>query len=271
LDRKNNLSKKNPKKNTSSKIPVGMPAPSYIHEEGMLNDSDWLESYIRSVLMWPQDCKFDLKTRHLIGLAKAIAYFWEPGVLIHVDQALANGASRKEITDTIRIASVTVGLADLENSLKTICEMKLINSNYKFSQKESEIFSKVFKDAEKTLVFLSQIHKSNFQIKDNKWLSLLYKTSRILYKKTELDSKTQQFICIAVSAIRHWVQGLHIFGRNAIRKGASEKEISDVVNSTFKTGTSTSMQVGFRCPCFVPDMKKYVTIADHYLNSRLKK
>jgi len=235
----------------------GMPAPPYLWAEGLLDDSEWVNSYIKSVLSWSESCTLTTKERHIIGLGKAIAYLWEPGVLIHIDQALKSGANLREVNDTIRVSAITAGLADLDFALQQLNSLGLNHPN----QKEKTNDRCAIPLSKNIITFLSW---------DEKLFENFLKTVRIIFEKTALEARLQQLVCLAVSSVKGWKHGIRVHSKLAAKAGATREEIMHVVVSVFKTGVSTSMQVGFRYPCYTPDMSKYRLIYDSYVRSRAK-
>jgi len=233
----------------------GMPAPPYLWAEGLLDDAEWVNSYIKSVLSWPENCTLTTKERHLIGLGKAIAYLWEPGVLIHIDQALNAGANLREVNDTIRVSAVTAGLADLDYALQQLNNLGLSYPNQKNKARD-----RCGMPLSKNIIaFLGW---------DERLSENFVNTVKILFEKTALEARLQQLVCLAVSSVKGWGHGIKVHSKLAAKAGATREEIVYVVVSVFKTSVSTSMQVGFRYPCYTPDMSKYRLIYDSYVRSR---
>lgn len=234
---------------------VGMPSPPYLWAEGLLDDDEWINAYIGAVLSWPKSCSLTVKERHLIGLGKAIAYLWEPGVLIHIDQALKSDATLREVNDAVRVAAVTAGLADLDNLLRQldvdVCPI------YSDSPLNLEL-GNIRLPAKMTALL-------NF---DQQWFQDFLTTVGVVFRKTSLDKRTQYLICLAVSAVKRWTYGVKVFSELAAEVGATRSEVVQVIASVFKTAVSTSMQVGFRYPCYTPDMNRYRLICDSYRRSR---
>ncbi|MEM3387642.1 MAG: hypothetical protein QXN08_08270 [Nitrososphaerales archaeon] len=233
---------------------IGMPVPPYLWAKGLIDDSEWVNAYIMSVLNWPHSCTLTAKEKHLIGLGKAVAYLWEPGVLIHVDQALSAGANEAEINDAIRISSLIIGLADLDYTLQQL------NFEYQDHAKSFGYTNQINLPA-KMLAFLDF---------DPKWFQDFLTTIKIIFQKTSLEERLQNLLCLAVSAVKGWKHGIQVFSERALKNGATSSEVTQVIASVFKTAVSTSMQVGFRYPCYTPDMSKYRLIIDSYMKSRAK-
>jgi AhpD family alkylhydroperoxidase len=233
-----------------------MPAPPYLWAKGLLDNLEWVDSYIKSVLSWPNNCTLTIKERHLIGLGKAVAYLWEPGVLIHLDQALNSGADLKEVNDTIRVAAITAGLADLDNALQQLSSSGLRYIGKKKAKARYDI------PLPKNII--------DFLAFDQELLESFLNTVRIIFEKTSLEARLQQLICLAVSSIKSWKHGVEVHSKLAAEAGATQEEIIYVVVSVFKTRVSIAMQVGFRYPCYTPDMSKYRLIYDSYVKSRSK-
>ena len=84
--------------------------PEIYRVKALADNPDWLELLHNSIFRWPRLCSLDEKTKELVGLAKSIAYLWEPGVLTNIEGALEAGATPDEITEAILVASNDLGI-----------------------------------------------------------------------------------------------------------------------------------------------------------------
>jgi alkylhydroperoxidase/carboxymuconolactone decarboxylase family protein YurZ len=235
-----------------------LPLPEYFAASGMLRDRDWVESYISMVLQWPKSCTIPTNERHLIGLAKALAFAWEPGILNHTDLALATGFRTSQVNEAIKAASATLGLAELDRATAALGRMK-----------RGKIDRVVLKPVANFFGAVPPFLRHRMVIEDRKWFRSLLTVARPAYdtEETLLDPRLRALICLAASAVVGWGDGTYLYSAAAKRFGASEKDTSDVIRSVFKTTVSNAMASGFRTPCHVPNLKKYRTLLKAYVEN----
>src|SRR5208283_3093820 len=121
-----------------------LPTPGYFSAKGLLHDPDWVDSYLSIVLQWPSACTISVEDRQLIGLAKSVAFMWEPGILNHTDLALETGSTPEQVTETIKTVASVVGLANLDRALKAQGTLRKLDSKKRIRLKKvSDYFGKV--------------------------------------------------------------------------------------------------------------------------------
>jgi alkylhydroperoxidase/carboxymuconolactone decarboxylase family protein YurZ len=239
-----------------------LPMPDYFGSTGVLADGDWVESYMALVLQWPKSCAISMRDRQLIGLAKALAFGWEPGILNHTDLALKSGCTGEQVTEVLKAASAAIGLAKLDSALSTadaahsVSRTKATHENRVQLKPVKEFFGTV-----------PPIYRNHLLAKDPRWLADFVTVARPSYDARDavLKPATRALVCLAASAVLGWHQGVQAYGRAALRFGESQGNVDDVVKSIFKTAVSNAMAAGFRTPCHIPRLDKYQTILRAYV------
>ena len=233
-----------------------LPLPDYFGARGMLSDDDWTQSYISLVLQWPKSCQIPSRERHLIGLAKALAFAWEPGILNHTDLALRMDYSPEQIAEVVKAASVTLGLARLASVSEPL------GKSERLDQRRVRALSGV----KHYFGVIPELFRRRLLLEDGEWLDELLAVAKPAWDEGDrvLDPKLRALVCLAVSACSGWSEGTKLYSRAARRMGATEKDTGDVIRSAFKTTVSNTMAAGFRTPCHIPSLEKYQTILSAY-------
>ncbi|OFX15247.1 hypothetical protein A3K71_02980 [archaeon RBG_16_50_20] len=240
-----------------------LPAPDYFSAKGMMRDHDWLESYFSVVLQWPKTCTVSLKDRQLVGLAKSLAFNWEPGILNHTDLALKTGSTPEEVTEVIKATSATLGLAELDMTAQTkgtlkLSELPRLNSLVRKSLKAIESYYRT----------VPSCFRHKIVTEDPQWFLDFVSVTKPAYDlgTKVLDPKLRSLVCLAAAAVMNWQNGVRLYSASARRFGATERETFDVIRSVFKTAVSNAMAAGFRIPCHIPNLRGYRTILRAYVD-----
>lgn len=232
-----------------------LPLPDYFEARGMLDDRDWTQSYISLVLQWPKSCRIPSKERHLVGLAKALAFGWEPGILNHTDLALLMDYTPEQVAEVVKASSVTLGLARLS----------LVSSGK--SGRLDPGTARALSEVKSYFGVVPSVFRQRLVVEEREWLGELLAVTRPAWdaRPDILHPKVRALVCLAVAACSGWKDGIEIYSRAARRFGATEKDTGDVVRSVFKTTVSNTMAAGFRTPCHIPSLEKYQTILSAYV------
>lgn len=233
-----------------------LPLPDYFSAKGMLLDQRWVEAYISTVLQWPEACTLSTRERQLVGLAKSVAFSWEPGILNHTDLALRTGSSPEAISEVLKASSAAIGLALLDRALRA-----LPSTTPDLSAR------RVLKPIGMYFGVIPSCFKRKVVLEDREWLKGLVVVSQPACDTRPgiIPPRLRALVCLAVAAVLGWEDGIHLYGRAARRFGATGGEISDVTKSVFKTAVSNAMAAGFRTPCHIPRLEEYRTILSAYV------
>ncbi len=241
-----------------------LPAPDYLAAKGILRDQQWVESYFSMVLQWPKTCSISLRERQLVGLAKSLAFNWEPGILNHIDLALKTGSTPEQVTEVIKAAAAVVGLARLEMAVSAVSTVKRPDLDHLDSR---------LRNALKRVKIYFQTLPSCFMyeiiLEDPEWLAELLTAARPAYDISPdvLAPKARSLVCLAAAAVMSWSDGTKLYSAASRRFGATNSEIHDVVKSVFKTAVSNAMAAGFRTPCHIPNLTRYRTMLSAYVEN----
>ena len=216
---------------------------------------------------WPESCALDKRTQRLLGLAKSIAHLWEPGVVHNIEGALQCGATSEQITETILVSSMVLGLADADSAFRASSR----NWNESNLIEETAVVDRevrrVYDDAKKNFGSVPELYRRKCLVENPDWLVKIHSSANMRYTSGPLDQKTKALICLAASAAKQWEEGIHEHLRFALRSGATSKEIADVLSSTYKTAASTGVLLGFSVPC-VPEIPGFKVLYDYYVKRR---
>jgi AhpD family alkylhydroperoxidase len=236
--------------------------PEIYQVKALANNPTWLKLLHNSVFQWPRDCALDDKTRELVGLAKSIAHLWEPGVVTNIEGAIDAGATPNEITEAILIASVVIGLADLDYAIRA-GHFEVIDGEPN-QETTSAILQALYDDAMTTIGRVPEFYRSKILTENVDWLKAIHESAKIRYTNGILQRKTKALICLGASAAKRWDGGVEEHLEYARKSGATPREVADVLCSTYKTAVSIGVQTGFSVPCSIPEMKGFRLLRDYY-------
>ncbi len=246
------------RKKTLEGTATTLPLPDYFGAKGMLRDSEWVDAYLSTVLQWPKKCTLSTEDRQLVGLAKALAFSWEPGILNHTDLALNSGSSSEVVTEVLRTAAIAIGLADLDRATRGMAEGNPSGDVRMRLEPVREYFGA-----------LPRVFRRRAVLEDGLWLQAFLKVASPAYESRPdiLHPRLRALVSLAAVAVTGWDEGVRLYGNTAKKFGATNPEVSDVVKSIFKTGVSNAMAAGFRTPCHIPRLEKYRTILSAYVDA----
>jgi len=227
--------------------------PELFRVKGLVDDPEWYETFFEVAMQWPPSCVLEEKTRHFVGLAKSLAYLWKPGILAHLEFCTKAGASQSEVSEVIKVASLSLGLGNLEVALAALDDGRTGESLIRSEDQIEDVrVLRVIRDAKSLMSEPPKAYLHPLVEDDPYWLELLHEGLSILFQPGALDVKTKHLICLAVHSISRWQEGVRRHARLAMESGATRREVADVIKSSFKTGLSVGTQAGYSTPCFVP-------------------
>ena len=237
--------------------------PEIYRVKGLADNASWLRLVHDSIFQWPPSCSLDEKTKELVGLAKSIAYLWEPGVLTNIEGALEAGAASDEIVETILVASTVSGLADVETVLRA-ASAQLTEVGSARSADTNRQIEEIHDDARKSIGSIPELYTAKLMVENADWLAAIHRSTKIQYSPGILDRRTKALVCLAASAAKGWDRGIREHFSLALKSGATMREITDVLVSVYKTAASIGIQVGFGVPCSIPGIHGFKLLRDYY-------
>ena len=199
--------------------------------EGLLElDEDFFEAYTNfSSVPWRKG-PLDPKIKEFIYIAvdAAATHLYEPGIRLHVKQALSYGATAQEImevlelTATLGIHACTIGvpilLEELEASGQTL--------SHEFDERQLELRA----DFERKRGYWNDFW-NEMLILDADFFESYIHFSSVPWLSGPLEPKVKELIYTAfdVSATHLYVSGLRQHIRNALDYGATREEVLEVI------------------------------------------
>jgi alkylhydroperoxidase/carboxymuconolactone decarboxylase family protein YurZ len=234
-----------------------LPSPDYFSAKGILRDSDWVEAYVATVLQWPKGCRISLKDRQLIGLAKSLAFSWEPGILNHTDLAINTGSTPEQVTEVIKAVAASMGLASLDRAASTFGTYSMA------AVRKLDLSVKgTLKPVEDYFGTLPRCFRHKAVVEEPAWLADVVTVAKPAFDSSEgiVEPRVRALVCLAAASVVGWSEGIQLYSRAAMKFGSTDKQAKDVVRSVFKTTVSNAMAAGFRTPCHIPKLDGYRTM-----------
>ena len=226
--------------------------------DGLLTLSpDFFESYLNfSSIPWksgPLPPK--IKEFIYIAIDASTTHLYEPGLRIHIQNALKYGATKEEIMEVMQLTSVlgmhtcTMGVPALIDELKTAGKgdelSGLLDDPHRQELKRQFIENRGYwSDFWDGLLAL-----------DPAFFEAYLRFSSIPWQSGPLEPKVKEFIYIAIdAATTHLYEpGLRIHYKNALKYGATKEEIMEVLQLTSVLGMHTCT-VGV--PVLIDELKR---------------
>ena len=239
--------------------------PEIYRVKALADNPHWLKLLHDSIFMngWPESCALDKKTQRLLGLAKSMAHLWEPGVVHNIEGALQCGATSDQIVEAILVSSMVLGLADVDAAFRASSTAWNESSLVEEAAVTDKKVQRIYDDAKKTFGDIPELYRRKCLVENPDWLVKIHWSAKTRYTDGPLDQKTKALICLAASAAKHWEQGIREHLHFALRSGATVREITDVLSSTYKTAASTGVLLGFSVPC-VPETPGFKVLYDYF-------
>ena len=221
-------------------------APEYFEAYAKLSSAPWIHGVLPP----------KVKEFIYIAIDSSTTHMYEPGLRVHIRNALRHGATRDEImevymlTSVLGIHTITVGVPHLIQAMHNAGRGDEINT--------------------KTLTPRQERLKAEFIANRGFWADLwdnvlavapdyfeAYKDfSSVPWKHGTLEPKVRELIYVAIdAATTHLYEpGILIHMENALRQGATPAEIMEVLELTSVLGVHT-MAVGV--PALLDELKKW--------------
>lgn len=225
-------------------------------------DPDFFQAYLKfSAIPWsPGVLEPKVKEFIYIAIDAATTHLYEPGLKIHLENALSYGATKEEIMEVYQLTSV-LGLHTITMGVPILID------EFEKAGKGSEI-NREFDDQQTEL-------KARFQEVRGYWapfwddllaldpafFEAYLNFSSIPWVSGGLEPKIKEFIYIAIDAstTHLYEPGLRIHLQNAIKYGATKEEIMEVFQLTSVLGMHT-------CTMGVPLLVEELKNAGHSID-----
>jgi alkylhydroperoxidase/carboxymuconolactone decarboxylase family protein YurZ len=228
---------------------------SPIWDEILDSSPDYFEAYAKfSSVPWKTGT-LDPKVRELIYIAidSSTTHMYEPGLKIHIRNALKYGATKAEImevyqlTSVLGIHTVTFGLPVLLDEARKAgqaVEMAPLTA-------EQEALKKIFTG---NRGYWSPLWDSLIRLSPE-FFEAYMEYSSVPWKTGTLEPKVRELVYIAIdSATTHMYEpGLRVHIQNALKYGATVQEIMEVYQLTSVLGVHT---VTFGVPHLIDELKR---------------
>jgi alkylhydroperoxidase/carboxymuconolactone decarboxylase family protein YurZ len=213
--------------------------------DGVLKlDPDYFEAFMQfSAVPW-QHGPLEPKVKEFIYIAidAATTHLYEPGIRIHVENALAHGATVQEIMEVYELTSVlgihttTVGVPILLEELAARGDGPDL-ANRELPQREAALKEEFIR----VRGYWSELWDGVLAL-DPGFFEAYFRFSAVPFEKGVLDGKIREFIYIAIDAsTTHLFEpGIRIHIRNALAHGATAAEIMEVLELTSVLGVHTT-------------------------------
>jgi alkylhydroperoxidase/carboxymuconolactone decarboxylase family protein YurZ len=207
-------------------------------------DPDYFEAYLRfSSVPWEKGT-LEPKVKELIYVAidAATTHLFEPGIRIHVQNALKYGATVEEIMEVYELTSVlgihtcTIGVPILLEELAAAGKDEGLGAGRELSPREAELKEEFIK----VRGYWSDLWDGVLAL-DPDFFDAYFRFSAVPFQNGTLSPKVRELIYIAIDAsTTHLFEpGIRIHIRNALAHGATAAEIMEVFELTSVLGVHT--------------------------------
>lgn len=208
----------------------------------LLLDPDFFEAYLEfSSVPWSSGV-LEPKIKELIYIAidASTTHLYEPGLRVHVQNALGHGATKEEIMEVFELTSVlgvhtfTMGMPVMVDEFRKAGrgdELNVPVNARQFALKEA---------FQEKRGYWNEFWDSVLALSPDFFEAYL-KFSSVPWAKGPLEPKIKEFIYIAIDvATTHLYEpGLRVHIQNALRYGATKEEIVEVFQLTAVLGIHT--------------------------------
>lgn len=224
---------------------------NFVKERGYWNDfwdgllaldPEFFECYLNfSVVPWKNGTlEPKIKEFMYIAIDASTTHLYEPGLRIHLENALKYGATKDEIMEVYQLTSVlgmhtiTMGVPALIDEMNNAGLGDQIDRSY--SERQLEIKEEFVKHRGYWSDFWDDLLAL-----DPEFLSIYQKFSSLPWERGHLEPKVKEFIYIAIDvATTHLYEpGLRIHIKNALKYGATVQEIMEVYQLVSVLGMHT--------------------------------
>lgn len=197
------------------------------------------------------------KIRELIYIAidSSTTHMYEPGLKVHIRNALRHGATRAEIMEVYQLTSV-LGIHTVTTGLPILFdEMAKAGRGAEIEQKPLTLHQEALKATfTENRGYWSPLWDGLIRLSPE-FFEAYMNFSSVPWKTGTLEPKVRELIYIAIdSATTHLYEpGLRVHIQNALRYGATTQEIMEVYQLTSVLGIHT---VTFGMPALIDELKR---------------
>jgi alkylhydroperoxidase/carboxymuconolactone decarboxylase family protein YurZ len=208
----------------------------------LMLDPDFFESYLQlSSIPWSKG-PLERKIKEFICIAidASTTHLYEPGLRIHVQNALSHGVAKDEIMEVLQLTS-TLGLHTIDMGLRVLTdEMKALDFSSELDVPHDEQRISLKEQFETCHGYWNDAWNDLLTLDPNFFSSYL-DFSAFPWRKGRLEPKIKELILIAINAstTHLYEPGLRIHVRNALKFGATIDEIMQVYQLVSGLGMHT--------------------------------
>jgi len=221
-------------------------------------DADFFEAYLDFTAIPTRHGYIEPYVREMIYIAIDVAttHMYEPGMRVHIRNALAMGRSPEEImevyelTAAIGMHSMQMGVPALRDELtRAGREMKPL-SDAALSPQQKELKAQYEREVGPCEGAWQQLLEM-----DPDFFKACLDFTAVPYRNGKLSPKVKAFICIAVEAATTtlYEPGLRVHIRKALALGATPQEIMEVLECSAVLGMHT---IAMGLPAMLDEMEK---------------
>lgn len=203
-------------------------------------DEDFFESYINfSSVPWKKGV-LEPKIKELIYVAidASTTHLYEPGIKVHMQNAMKYGATKEEIMEVFELVSV-LGIHACTTSIPILIEelkKKGVELNKNLTDSQRKLKERFIKERG----YWSELW-DDLLILNESFFEAYLNFSAVPWNKGVLEPKIKELIYIAIDvATTHLYEpGIRIHIRNALKYGATKEEIMEVFELVSVLGIHT--------------------------------
>lgn len=206
----------------------------------LLLDEDFFESYLNfSSVPWKKGV-LEPKIKELIYVAIDVSttHLYEPGIKVHLQNAMKYGATKEEIMEVFELTSV-LGIHTCTTSIPILME-ELKKNGIELNRNLTESQKKLKERFKKERGYWSELW-DDLLILNESFFEAYLNFSSVPWKKGVLEPKIKELIYIAIDvATTHLYEpGIRIHIKNALKYGATKEEIMEVFELVSVLGIHT--------------------------------
>lgn len=203
-------------------------------------DEDFFESYINfSSVPWKKGV-LEPKIKELIYVAidASTTHLYEPGIKVHMQNAMKYGATKEEIMEVFELVSV-LGIHACTTSIPILIE-ELKKNGVELNKNLTDSQRKLKERFIKERGYWSELW-DDLLILNESFFEAYLNFSAVPWNKGVLEPKIKELIYIAIDvATTHLYEpGIRIHIRNALKYGATKEEIMEVFELVSVLGIHT--------------------------------
>jgi alkylhydroperoxidase/carboxymuconolactone decarboxylase family protein YurZ len=201
-------------------------------------DGVYVDAYRRMAQVAGRRNALSPAMRELVGLAvnSGVTHLYAEGIQRHVEAALAAGASRRQILETLQLASV-LGVHSITIGLPIVLEVCGVDQTAPLTPEQERLKSEfIARRGGWTDLWNSLLH-----VDEEYFVAYTDFSSAPWENEPELTPKEREFVYVAIDAstTHLLVPGIKTHAENAVRYGATVDELVEVLELCSLVGVQT--------------------------------